>query len=94
MIRVGFPGWKLLARLGLPLRVQVAVHFDDESKTLWADSPDLPGLAVAGDTLQELLHEAEAAAQVLVALQLGREEERHHAIITQPRLAYPEAQPA
>ena len=89
MIHVGFPGWKLLARLGLPVRVRVAVHFDDESRTLWADSPDLAGFAVAGDTLTELLREADAAARTLVELELGEGRTAFGTVVTEPRLAAP-----
>lgn len=89
MVHVGFPGWKLFARMGLPVRVRVAVHFDDESRTLWADSPDLAGLAVAGDTLAELLREADAAARTLVELALGDGRSAIGAVVTEPLLAAP-----
>lgn len=68
MYRVGFPGWKLAGRLGLPLRVRVNAHYDRESKTFWADSPDLDGLIVSGATLDELRVEAIGAAEVLLEL--------------------------
>lgn len=62
MVRVGFPGWKLLARLGLPVSLRVSVHFDDECKSFWTDSPDLRGLVVSGNTPEELAREVRAAA--------------------------------
>lgn len=90
MVHVGFPGWKLLVHMGLPVRVRVAVHFDDQSRTLWADSPDLAGLVVAGDTLAELLREADAAARTLVELALGDgRATAMGAVVTEPRLAAP-----
>lgn len=38
--RVGAPGWKLAARLGVPLTVQVPVRWDDEAKVFVAVSDD------------------------------------------------------
>ena len=71
MYRVGYPAWKLLARMGVPVLVRVQVHFDAESQSYWADSPDLDGLVVAGSDLNELRAEVNAAAGMLLALQLG-----------------------
>lgn len=68
MYRVGLPGWKWAARLGLPVLVRVRVHRDTESQTYWADSPDLDGLVVSGADLDELHSEAVAAANELLAL--------------------------
>lgn len=87
MVRVGFPGWKLLARLGLPVRVRVVVHFDNESKSFWAESPDLAGFAVAGESLEELKREADAVARALVDLELGNVKKSHGAVVTKPSLA-------
>jgi predicted RNase H-like HicB family nuclease len=49
----------------------VAVHYDTESKTFWADNPDLDGLVVAGATPAELAREIHAAATTLIELQLA-----------------------
>ncbi len=70
MIRyqVGWPGWKFAARMRVPLLVRVRVHFDAESKSYWADSPDLDGLVVAGQDLDELRSEVFAAADELLNL--------------------------
>ena len=68
MYRVGFPGWKLAARLGVPLLVRVHVHVDEESKSYWADSPDLDGLIVSGQNLEELRSEVTTAAGELLGL--------------------------
>ena len=68
MYRVGFPGWKIAARFGVPLLVRVDVHYDPEVKSYWADSPDLDGLVVAGDTLQDLRSEVVLAAGDLLGL--------------------------
>lgn len=70
MYRVGFPGWKLAARLGVPLLVRVHVHIDNESKSFWADSPDLDGLIVSGKDLEELRSEVNLAAGELLNLEV------------------------
>ena len=38
--RVGFPGWKTAARLGVPLEVVVEVLYDKEAKVFVASSDD------------------------------------------------------
>lgn len=68
MYRVGWPFWKLIAKAGGRLLVRVHVHFDDESKTYWAESPDLDGLIVSGADLDELHSETVAAANTLLSL--------------------------
>jgi len=70
MYKVGWPLWTLAARLGVPLCFDVTVHFDGESKTFWANSPDINGLVVSGEDLQEVQREAALAAEVLLELQL------------------------
>lgn len=71
MVRVGSTCWKLFARLGMHIRVRVNVHFDADSKTFWADSPDLDGLVVSGATPEELAREVHLAATELLELQLS-----------------------
>jgi len=68
MYRVGLPGWKLAARLNLPLSLRVDVHFDHEVNIFWATSPDLDGLAVEGQTLDVLRSEVRGAAESLLEL--------------------------
>jgi predicted RNase H-like HicB family nuclease len=70
MYRVGWIGWKTLCRSGWPMLLRIDVHFDKESKTYWADSPDVDGLAVGGDTIEEVRSEAMNAAFALIELQL------------------------
>lgn len=71
MYRVGFPGWKLAARVGVKLSIRVNVHFDPEVKGYWTSSPDLDGLFVTGDTLDELWKEAHIAVPELLEFALG-----------------------
>ena len=68
MYRVGFPLWKVAARFGVPVLVRVDVHFDKDSKSFWADSPDLDGLVVSGQDLDELRTEVMSAASELLRL--------------------------
>jgi predicted RNase H-like HicB family nuclease len=68
--RVGLPGWKLAARLGVPLHFRVHIKQDLEANVYWACSPDLDGLVVEGATLDEIKSEAEAGARLLLELAL------------------------
>lgn len=49
-------------------RVRVNLYWSDEAKGFWADSPDLDGLTVAGDTREEVMAEARLAAETLLEL--------------------------
>ncbi len=54
---VGWPGWKIAARLGVPLKVKVSVLFDDEAKVFVAECIDfLPylGIVTEAPTVDEL----------------------------------------
>ena len=70
MYRVGFPGWKIAARAGLPMTVRVYVHYDPEVKSYWTTSPDMKGLIVTGNSLDELLKEAKAGIDDLMDIEL------------------------
>jgi predicted RNase H-like HicB family nuclease len=71
MYRIGLPFWKTAARAGLPLSFRVRVVRDDETNSFWAESPDLDGLVVSGQTLEELRTEVLSAAQGLLELEVG-----------------------
>jgi len=68
MYPVNWPLWKLFAKVGIPLRFMLTIHFDEESKTFWADSPNMDGLVVTGETLEEARREAMLAANMLLEL--------------------------
>lgn len=70
MYRVGFPGWKLAARVGVPLVLRVDAFKDEESNSFWAKSDDLDGLVVSGATLEELHSEVVNAAVELLDLEV------------------------
>lgn len=72
MYRVGLPGWKIAARMGVPLPVRVHIHHDPEAASYWTTSPDLGGLIVSASTLEELFAEVRTAAPDLIELELGR----------------------
>ena len=69
--RVGFPGWKLAAKLGIPVRLRVHIRQDLEANVYVAESPDLAGLIVEAHTLDEIKEEALSAARVLLELALS-----------------------
>ena len=70
MYRVGLPGWKLAAKLGMPVRLRVNIRQDLEANVYVAESPDLDGLIVEAHTLDEIKDEALSAAGVLLELAL------------------------
>lgn len=83
MYRVGFPGWKIAARLGVPLVVRIDVHYDPEVKSYWTTSNDLKGLVVTGASLDELFREAKAGIDGLLEIELDGA-----AIEASPRLSF------
>jgi predicted RNase H-like HicB family nuclease len=68
MYRVGLPLWKSVARMGIPVLVRVHVYQDPETRTFWAKSPDLDGLIVSGETLDEVRDEVLSASNTLLEL--------------------------
>ena len=65
--RVGFPGWKIAARLGCPLRVKIFVVYDEESKMLVAECNDFQpylGIVTEGNTFEELQGEVEECCEI------------------------------
>jgi predicted RNase H-like HicB family nuclease len=63
--RIGFPGWKIAAKSGARMYFRVRVCKDSDSNTYWASSDDLAGLAVAGDTLDDVERAIEEVAPIL-----------------------------
>jgi predicted RNase H-like HicB family nuclease len=66
MYRVGFPCWKMAAKLGVPIRLRVYIKQDLEANVYVAQSPDLPGFVVEGQTLDEVNHEALICSKYLL----------------------------
>lgn len=87
MYRVGLPFWKTVARFGVPVKVRVCVHFDPETKSYWTTSPDLDGLTVTGNSLDELFKEAMAGMDTLLDMELNGD---HAHIEARPQLSFSE----
>lgn len=66
MYRVGLPFWKFLARLGVPMHLRVLVQRDAESSMFVAVSPDLKGLIVEAETMDELVTETRDVIDMLL----------------------------
>ncbi|WP_295995744.1 DUF1902 domain-containing protein [Rugamonas sp.] len=67
MYRIGYPFWRILSRLGLPLKVRVNVLRDDEAGVFVATSDDLPGLVCEASTFPELIREIDGTIDDLLA---------------------------
>ena len=55
--RVGWPFWKLAAKIRIPLQAKVIVTFDPETKTFTAECNDFQpylGIVTEGKTVEEL----------------------------------------
>ncbi|WP_338846520.1 DUF1902 domain-containing protein [Massilia sp. W12] len=70
MYRVGYPCWRLLAQIGVPLKLSVDVHHDKEAGLFIATSSDLKGLVCEAATIDDLLKEVNAATSELLDLEL------------------------
>lgn len=70
MYRVGFPGWKIAARIGVPVLVRIDVLHDTAANVFVATSPDLPGLVVEAGTMETLFPEVYDCLNMLLAEQL------------------------
>ncbi|MBI3524732.1 MAG: DUF1902 domain-containing protein [Betaproteobacteria bacterium] len=74
--RLGFPGWKIAAFLGVPIKIKVDVCHDVEADVYFATSDGI-GLAVEAESLDGLMKEIHSALPDLLALT--------HSLITTPR---------
>ena len=63
--RLGFPGWRIAARLGFQIKIKIGVFHDTEAGVYFATSEDI-GLAVESESLDGLLKEIHAAIPVLL----------------------------
>lgn len=70
MYRIGFPLWKQLARLGVPLTVRVHVQRDDDAGVFVATSDDLRGLVCEATTMDQLVDEINASVNELLTFHL------------------------
>ncbi len=72
MYRVGFPGWKLAARFHIPLLLKIEVIRDEVANIFVATSPDLLGLIVEAENLDQLMPEVYSCVDMLLQDQLKR----------------------
>ncbi|PHV07854.1 hypothetical protein CSQ96_08155 [Janthinobacterium sp. BJB412] len=70
MYRIGFPFWKQMARLGVPLKLRVNVIRDDEAGVFVATSDDLRGLVCEATSMDDLVKEVNLATCELLSLQM------------------------
>lgn len=80
MYRVGLPGWKFAARVGVPLLVKVEVVEDREAGVFVATSPDLQGLVVEAPSIGELVKALHECTEMLL-------EEMLHKPLKKPPMA-------
>ena len=66
--RLGLPGWRIAARFGVPIKIKIDVHKDEEAGVYFATSDDI-GLAVESITLDDLMKEIHSAVPVLLQLE-------------------------
>jgi len=66
MYRVGLPFWRFMARRGVPMYLRVNVLRDSAASVFVATSPDLDGLVVEAETMDELVTEARELISMLL----------------------------
>lgn len=55
--RLGWPLGRVFARFGLPAVIRIEAIHDDEAGVFVATSPDVRGLVIEADTLEEVANE-------------------------------------
>lgn len=70
MYRVGFPGWKIAARFGVPILVKIEVIHDKDAGVFVATSRDLAGLVVETSSMDALFPEVYDCVNMLLEGQL------------------------
>lgn len=65
--RLGLPGWRIAATLGIIIKIKVDVCHDDEANVYFATS-NVIGLAVEAESLDALMKEIHLALPELVTL--------------------------
>ena len=68
--RVGWPGWRVLARLGAPLHLRAVINYDPDVHCFWVTSPDLQGLVVEGSNIEVLRKEVAGGVEMLLEWEL------------------------
>jgi Domain of unknown function (DUF1902) len=65
--RLGYPGWHIAAKFGIPIKIKVDVCHDDDAGVYYATSDDI-GLAVEAASLDDLVIEIHAALSELLSI--------------------------
>lgn len=71
MYRIGYPFWKLLARMGVPMVIRVDVLRDQEADVYVATSNDVKGLLCESAFLDDFVKEVDATADELLQIYLA-----------------------
>jgi len=66
MYRIGWPFWRFLAPFGVPLYLRLNFQQDSEASVIVAVCPDLNGLIVEAETMDEFVEEAQEMAALLL----------------------------
>ena len=72
--RIGFPFWRFISNLGMPVAVRIDVFWDQQAKVFVATSPDLRGLVAKAPTMAGLESEVDTSIDDLLTDELGN----HH----------------
>ncbi len=89
MYRLGWPCAAFFASLGMPLLIKVEIIHDNEANVYIATSPDLKGLVVEAETLDELEKEVWYLVPELLTLDMPmlRKKAVTHVSFFQPPVA-------
>ena len=67
----GFWGWKIAARLGVPISIVYSFGYDKEAKVFYGHSVNLKGVLAEGKTRKALFNNIHAATQDILELELN-----------------------
>ena len=81
LCKVGLPGWRIAAKLGVPLGVNVEITHDPEANVFIATSPNLQGLVVETESFEDLLKEIQFCANDLLQDALHRQVQAYTKIL-------------
>lgn len=70
--RVGFPFWKVMGRVGVPLVMRVDFMKDNDAGVFVASSKDLRGMVAEADTMDNLVLEVESSIADLMAIHIPK----------------------
>ena len=73
MYRIGYPFWKQLARMGMPLLIRVEVLEDSEAGVYVATSSDLKGLVCEAPTMDILVKEVNSTISELLDIYVAKD---------------------